>query len=149
MIENKKCFSQSNDMTIIQEPLYSILGKYGNKSAGKQILDGTFQCPEGTNIHIQKIIKELKMLGSLKTSSTVNFKLTIEEHIQSWRIQKERMASKETGLHFGHYKTLIQNKNIAMLDLKTRSIQNIYRFIPSKWKEITDVELLKKKEFMT
>ena len=31
-----------------------------------------------------------------------------------------------------------------MIDLKSRSIPNIYGFIPRKWKEITDVELLKK-----
>ena len=45
---------------------------------------------------------------------------------------------------FGHYKAGIQDKDIALFDAAMRSLPYEHGFAPDLWKEIVDVEILKK-----
>ena len=68
----------------------------------------------------------------------------VEDHIQGWKKQNERISSAPIGLHFGHYKAGIQDKDIALFDAAMRSLPYEHGFAPDLWKEIVDVEILKK-----
>ena len=49
--KNDAQFSQSSDTPLMQPPLQELIGFLANNQAVDQILDGTFQPPEGTDIY--------------------------------------------------------------------------------------------------
>ena len=91
------------------------------------------------------MIAKLKMPESIRNqSSTVNH-ITIKEHIQSWRKQKESTASDNvTGVSFSHYIAGTYNPHIAEFDTLIHSLPYQYGFSPKNWPTISDVEILKK-----
>jgi hypothetical protein len=70
--------------------------------------------------------------------------VTINGHIWVWQRQSERTASKPHGLSFSHYKSVLQDKHLTHMDVWMRSLPLEVGFIPDEWKQITDVEILKK-----
>jgi hypothetical protein len=54
------------------------------------------------------------------------------------------ISSEPSGLSFRHYKAGIQSSNIAEFDAIMRNIPHSFGFAPKLWKQMTDVEILKK-----
>lgn len=92
--ENNKCFNQANNTPIMKEPLYSISGKYVDNEADEEILNVTFQCPDNTNIYVQKLIRELYIPERIREDMIPIKDITIKEHIETWKKQKEKNHQK-------------------------------------------------------
>ena len=43
--ENQACFDQARDTPFLQEPLFSLVGNYGEGQGATSILEGTFEIP--------------------------------------------------------------------------------------------------------
>ena len=91
------------------------------------------------------MILELKMPTSIRNQPNTNPTISTQEHIQSWRKQKEKTASDNiTGLSFSHYIAGTYDPTIAEFDAIMRSLPYQYGFSPKNWQTISDVEILKK-----
>jgi hypothetical protein len=74
----------------------------------------------------------------------VTVDLSLYEHTQGWKQQKEDTASEPTGLAFSHYKAGSQDGMISEVDRFLRNLPYQKGFSPKVWQYITDVEILKK-----
>lgn len=60
MEENERKYRQTEYTPCMREPLRTELGTDGRTKAGEKILEGTYQCPTGTNIYTQEFFTALK-----------------------------------------------------------------------------------------
>jgi hypothetical protein len=70
--------------------------------------------------------------------------VSMKDHRDGWKKQKERTSSEPEALNFSHYKTGIENNIITWFDAKLRDLPYKYGFSPVTWQQIVDVEILKK-----
>ena len=54
--ENNRRFNQARDTPFIQEPLLSLVGRFGEKAGAALILDGNFDCPPGVDKYARRLI---------------------------------------------------------------------------------------------
>ena len=69
--------------------MLSELGLFGEGPAVIEILQGTYQPPEEANEYMKLLLKELYMLEEIQEEGTILATVTVEEHKQSWKKQKE------------------------------------------------------------
>jgi hypothetical protein len=94
--------------------------------------------------YTREFILALKMPASIRQAPPLNMSVTLKDHIGAWRRQSEWTASEPHGLSFSHYKSVLQDKHLTRMDVRMRSLPLEVGFIPDEWKQITDVEILKK-----
>ena len=90
--------------------VYSVV--VAEKKLAEDILKGDYD-EQQFDIYTRKVLRELRMPDIVK-QNPITDEITIKEHIQAWRSQKETIASEPTGLHFGHYKAGIENQLAAL-----------------------------------
>ena len=70
------------------------IGYNAEKEGGKQILDGTFVIPSGTQKYMIKVIKKLRKPNSVRAKGDIGTDVSLEEHVTGWKKQKiERLLS--------------------------------------------------------
>ena len=142
--ENDWRFGQSEGTLPTIEPLLSALGYLGEKDVVEEILDGSYEIPDGVDIYTAKLIQELKMPEVVRQYGIEIPTISTNNHIEWWKRQKEGTASEPEALSFSHYKTGIDNKIVTWFDTKLRELPYKYGFTPVSWRKIVDVEILKK-----
>jgi hypothetical protein len=120
------------------------LGILQEKEASNQILAGTFHVPPNVDQYTREFILALEKPASIRQAPPLDMSVTLHDHIWAWQRQSERTASKPHGLSFSHYKSVLQDKHLTRMDVRMRSLPLEVGFIPDEWKQITDVEILKK-----
>jgi hypothetical protein len=70
--------------------------------------------------------------------------ISLDEHKQGWKKQKEKTALVNSGLSFSDHKAAIYDDNMAEIDRLMREIPYTRGFSPDLYKVITDYEILKK-----
>ena len=140
--ENYSRFTQNADTPFLQPPLSHDIGFLAETDKANDILQGTYTPPEDTDQFTKLLIQELKMPLCIKDSSPLSDQITPEDNAIAWRKQKENISS--NGLHFGHHKSNATFPPLNAFDAKLRTIPYKYGFAPNSWREITDVEILKK-----
>jgi hypothetical protein len=74
----------------------------------------------------------------------ISIAVLTEIHQQAWREQNERTSSESTGPSFNHYKAAAKDQTLADFDAMMRNIPYAKGFAPQLWRNITNVEILKK-----
>jgi hypothetical protein len=143
-VSNYKRQTQSASTPFLCEPLVSQLGYLAEKDASNQILAGTFHVPQNVDQYTREFILALEMPASIQQASPLDMSVTLNDHVWAWRRQSEPTASEPHGLSFSHYKSVLQDKHLTRMDVWMRSLPLEVGFIPDEWKQITDVEILKK-----
>ena len=137
-------YSQSENTPPMNLPLLSELGYLCEGSAIENILQGTYQPNPETDLYSCQLLKHLKMPTIIKGSPSLTNIVAVEDHIETWKKQKEGIASDPSGLLFSHFKAGIEDNVIAQFYATTRSLPYQYGFVPDNWKSMTDVAILKK-----
>jgi hypothetical protein len=125
-------------------PLLDDFGYLGETPAANEVLLGTYCIPPSGNEYTKKFLEMLRFPPGFEPPPDSATIITPEEHRQAWSRQKERTASEPTGLHFGHYKAAIQDKELCAFDAAMRSIPYHFGFSLTPWQRITDFQILKK-----
>lgn len=142
--ENLSRFTQSEGTPPMMEPLLSDLGYLGDTTEADEILQGTYQPPAGTDYYAKLFLRELRMPDNVKLHPMPQMDVTPEGNRSAWLKQKESVSSEPAGLSFSHYKAGAQDNDINQFDAALRGLPYKYGFSPKHWREITDVEILKK-----
>jgi len=58
---NEAKYRQSYDTDFLQEPMLSEFGYLGLNDNADKVMDGTYECPPGTNPYVAKLLTQLKM----------------------------------------------------------------------------------------
>lgn len=144
MQEYSKRRSQTESSPPMNLPLLPDLGYLCDGPAIEDILTGVYVPDPTTDLYACQLLKHLKMPSAIKEPPLLENIISVEDHIQSWKKQKEGVASEPSGLSFSHYKAGIEDDIIAQYNATIRSLPYQYGFVPEKWKTMTDVAILKK-----
>ena len=145
---NAAKYRACEDTPFLNEPLLSEFGLTNDTEATQQVLNGTYQCPEGTDKYAALLLKHLSRppLNPNATPFTPRTSITVADHVNGWKKAKERTSPGKSGLHFGMYKAHLKRPVLAALDASMRSIAYMTGFAYKRWKQVVDVALLKRKK---
>jgi hypothetical protein len=144
--ENSQRFFQSSNTPFMISPLVDDFGYLADTPAAEQVLNGTYQTPDGTDYYAKLLLDQLYIPWEVTKMAPISLEISTDEHKQAWRKQNERTSSEPTGLSFNHYKAASKDPLLADFDATMRNIPYAKGFAPTLWKNITDVEILKKAE---
>ena len=144
--ENKQRFFQSSNTPFMISPLLDDFGYLADTAAADQVLNGTYQPPDGTDQYAKLLLDQLYIPWEVTKMVPISVDISTKEHKQSWKKQNERTLSEPTGLSFNHYKAASQDPLLADFDATMQNIPYAKGFAPKLWQNITDVKILKKVE---
>ena len=142
--ENSQRFSQSANTPFMQPPLVNDFGYLAETEAAEQVLRRCYELPDGTDYYAGLLIDQLYCPWEVTQTIPITAEITTAEHIKAWQRQDKRTSSEPTGLSFNHYKAASKDPTLAAFDATLRNIPYANGFAPDIWKNITDVEILKK-----
>jgi hypothetical protein len=128
-------------------PTIDELGFLGDTEQVEQILQGSYDPPEGTDRYMQEILKEMCMPSaiwrSLETDGPISTEIPLAENTAGWK--KSKLASAESsGLTMDHYAVGCEDSILNNVDTLFRQLPYQHGFSPDSWRILTDVEILKK-----
>ena len=95
--------------------LFDDVGFTGDTQFAQQILEGTYEAPEGTDEFTVMLLKECAEMYNKMSREEVATYITVEEYQYYWKRVKERTSSSYSGLHFGHYIAAADSEPLARL----------------------------------
>ena len=88
------------------------------------------------------LLKQLKRPDALEKVETP--KISLQDHIEGWKKQKENTGCETSGLNFAHLKAACKHPNISVFDWQMRKLPMEIGFAPKLYRETTDCQILKK-----
>ena len=138
--ENEAKYHQTEDRCpLLKGQLLEDIGLLGDGPRVNDILAGTYECPEGTP---DSVIQWIQHMAIPDPSNRHTILSTLADYRNGWKKVKEYTASGE--LHFGHYKAGARHEMISWAHFVMAGIPRATGFVPDRWKQCTDVMLLKK-----
>jgi hypothetical protein len=96
-------YHQAEESPICQDQLREDFGYLANTPSAKEVLEGTYNCPEGTPASVKDLFDAMaRVYKSVPESTSVVIRP--EQWKAYWRVANEDTSSSISGLHFGHYK---------------------------------------------
>jgi hypothetical protein len=141
MKENDEKFRQTKTTPCMQEPLKSLLGRFGTTPFCDEILEGTATMPLQCNQYTRELLREMKKVANYHSVSNT---VSTEDFQQGWKKMKEQTSAGISGLHFGHLKTCTYNKSLSDFEASLASLPFTTGFSPTKWQYGITVMIHKK-----
>ena len=139
LAENETKFHQTEGWSpLLSGQLAQDIGLLGDGPRVKDILQGTYRAPPGTPSVVQRWLDTLK--APSESAQNWHFS-TLQEYQKGWTLVKERTSS--GALHFGHFKAGTTSSTLGWLHYTFSMLPMQYGFSPSRWKQGTDVMILK------
>ena len=118
------CFTLTHDTPPLQEPLRSELDLLGTTEAAQQILEGTYECPEGVDEFTRDFLSVL--CHPHNEIPEFSCEISRKDFQQYWHRAQERTSSSFSGLHFGHYKAASHDNFLS--DMHSYSTQFAFEY---------------------
>jgi hypothetical protein len=100
MESNKKQFCLTETSPPMQEPLVSKLGYLTNTNTAEQILQGTYVCPPGVDMHTQQFLASLQFTTPITNENQIPMSVMKEDYQTYWKWSQERTSSSYSSAHF-------------------------------------------------
>jgi len=125
-------FTQAGHTPFLKPPLVEIFMEYNvHTPAFKQVLQGTFVCPIGTNPMTQQLIKALAQPPGINTIQQQG----IDEITAGWRKAHKVTSSSPLGVHFGHYMAGTFNPTIAVFNARLANLGFTMGYSLKRWRK--------------
>jgi len=106
----EKHFQLAATTPLLQEPLASHLGSFGDSTAAEAVLNGTFVCPPEVDCFTWHFLQTLQCPPA---HSRTSLEISCDDFISYWRWARECTSSSLLGAHFGHYKATTSSLFLA------------------------------------
>jgi hypothetical protein len=139
-------FNQVSHTPFLHETLYLLIGPIANSPAADEILEGTFECPPGTNLAVQKLLPYLKMHPNVTSAPPCKLPskhITTDQYVAGWKASKEKTSAGK-GAHFSMYKATSLCESITPFEAMMADIPYSNGFSPPTWEKGTLAMLEKK-----
>ena len=93
-----------------------------NTEAARQVLDGCYQYREDMHGGTKELLQEARRIRERVPKDSVETVVTTEAWQEKWRSAKEKTASSESGLHFGHYIAGAESRIVSKHDAMKATI---------------------------
>jgi len=84
--------------------LFDDIGFLGDTECARQLLEGTYVFPPGTDDATRLLFEEVAIVYKEINPKTLATYVTVEDFQYYWQQANERISSSYSGLHMGHYK---------------------------------------------
>jgi len=142
LAEAGRRFTQAHHTPFLQPPLVTIFTEANiHTKAFNQVLQGTFQCPPGTDPMAQWL------LAALARPPTISIipQRTLDQITVGWRKAREVTSSSPSSLHFGHYMAGTFNLTIAIFNAQLANLGFTTGYSLKRWQTGLNVMLEKQK----
>jgi hypothetical protein len=134
----------------MQPWILELVGYAAKKPAAQDILEGSFEIPTTFDPHLGILRNALRMPEFVRQAGTTIYTdISLQDHIQGWRRQKERTGSVRTALGFLDHIAAMYHNGMAEIDRLLRKIPYAAGFSPAAYQKITDFTILKRPECLT
>jgi len=140
--ENQARFDQAHETSFLQEPLFSLVGHYGEGPGVALILDGTFDIP-GILLDLKDTLIALHTCCMDMDKPFPRF--TTESYCDIWSRAKEKTSlCAHYDLHFGHYMAVCADQQSTELHVQLIDITLMTGYSPTRWRMGVNVMIPKK-----
>ncbi len=140
---NKKHLTQAKNTPFARGRMARALRWDGTGDLGRDILSGDILNQERFSRTIQLYLESLKVNRMSRELPMVKPHLSLEEYAIFWKKKREDTVTSPFGLHIGHYKAALQNKNILNVHRIMLLIPFQTAVVPSRWKKTVQTMLEK------
>ena len=138
--ENEWKYHQTEGFSqLLSGPLLDDIGLLGEGPHVKNILNGSYVVPEGTNPGTKLYLAAMAVPTGLNRARK---EFTLEDFKLGWKKMKERTSSHGMA-HFGHYKAGCTHEQIAMVHYHMAELPFTGGYSPIRHRKGTDLVLLK------
>ncbi len=108
-------------------------GYLGVGSNVRQVLEGSFKTPPGTDPHMQKLLQLLKMDEPIQMADPISTVVMMDEYITRWGKAHEVTSLGPPGYHFGHAKAVCKDRLLANIKDTMTNIPCASGNLPQRW----------------
>eukprot|EP00956_Cyclotella_meneghiniana_P037468 scaffold139228_cov59-Cyclotella_meneghiniana.AAC.9 len=128
-----KRFHLAEQAPICKGKLRGDLGYMANTAAAAAVLNGTYECPDGTDEGTRDLFDEIAVLRSIVQENSVSTTISGDRWKRRWCKAKEQTSSSESGIHFGRYISGVQSNIIAQHDALKTTLCNKWGISLNRW----------------
>ena len=119
MTNNNSRFKLTHKSPLLNNsPLQHDFGFLGNTTACQQLLQGTYVIPPGTDHHTASLLQLIIDTSQRMKHISLSNSISPDDFISYWSSRQEKTSSSYSGLHFGHWKAVATNRNLATIHAK-------------------------------
>jgi len=137
----EKWFQLAANTPLLQEPLASHLGSFGDSAAAESVLNGTFVCPPEVDCFTRHFLQTLK---HPPVNTHTSLEIFCDNFISYWCHVREHTSSSLLGMHFGHYKAAVSSLFLAEIHALMTQLPFTVAYTPRQWQAGLQVILQKK-----
>ena len=123
-------------------PLWTLLGRYGETEFCQQILDGTFAPLPSMSQYTIEFFRELKRVQHAAPETFLH--ISKDDYCTGWKKMKEHTSSGGLILHFGHMKACSTSSFLSEFESSIVQIPYSTGYSPTPWQEGTIVMIQKR-----
>jgi hypothetical protein len=144
LLQGKEHFGQASATPFATGPLAELMGPFAQNSTTEDILNGTFD-----SSHLDTFVETKDLLHALRYADPahppeLDCLLTLKDLRDAYKHISESTASSPSGIHYGHYRTLLRDNNL----FDTYGLMTIFAFqwgvVPKRW--LSAVQILLEKD---
>ena len=137
--ENMRKYHQTENTCPFFSPhLRKDFGYLADGPCVQQVLDGSYVPDPSIDPYTKSFLASCKR----RPNSSTNLNRDEQTYQRSWAKMKEKTSSRD--LHFGHFKTGVQNDTLLKLHYELAEIPFRTGYSPVRWQEATQLMILKK-----
>jgi len=107
-------FSQATDTPFVTGPVANLIGPYNFNEHAQDILNGTFNIDSITDdIELRDVVKAMRY-DDPSNPPNIDCSISIEQLKQGFKDTNESTSSSPTGLHYGHWKSLLHDDDLFL-----------------------------------
>jgi len=112
--DGREHFSQASDTPFAMGPVANLIGPYDFNEHSQAILNGTFDIDSITeDINLRDVVKAMRYENP-DDPPEIDCTITIEQLQKGFRDASESTASSPSGLHYGHWKSLLHDDDLFL-----------------------------------
>jgi len=130
LAEASRRFTQAAKTPFLQPPLLKLFTEANLLTkAFDQVLEGTFECPEGINAMTQHLLSALQCPPEIKIIQTQQ----LGDITAGWCKAREATSSSPSSIHFGHYMMGTFNLTIAIFNARLANLGFTTGYLLKQW----------------
>jgi len=144
LANNQEKFSQSFHTPFYQPPLTREFGFLSLTPSAQAVLDGFYEAPPNTPLHILDLLIELQTPDGIKDVGRISPCIDLQGYRAFWRKANEKVSCYPSSLSFSSMKAGAFHDYISEVDCRLTRIPLISGYAPLRWRKCLDVMILKK-----
>ena len=117
--EYRAKYHQTDNTPPMNTPMKQYLGSFGISEGGSEVLEGNLRNIPCLQPYSMRLLQQLRKINNFEP---IPIGMSATEYSQGWKKAKETRSSGGTIIHFGHCKSLAQDRQLSEMEASFLSI---------------------------